>query len=142
MNKGSYLLIMNLPEEVNLKYGKRSKSFEAGYYIYIGSAMNSLTGRINHHLSSEKKGRWHIDTFLKFSTIEYIVMIPCAERLEEKLSVSLEEEKDLEVVEGFGASDIKSKGNLFFIKNERFFSKIFKVLKEVREDDSIHQRLG
>jgi Uri superfamily endonuclease len=40
--KGSYILFIKLNNNQNIKYGKKEKfNFKKGYYIYIGSALNS-----------------------------------------------------------------------------------------------------
>lgn len=132
MNRGSYLLILKLLKKVDLKFGRNFHEFEEGFYIYVGSAMNSLTGRVGYHLSNDKKGRWHIDRLLEFAEIEYIVMLPAEERLEEKISNILEKDRHLEVIRKFGSSDVKTRGNLFFVKDEGFFEKIFEILSEVK----------
>ena len=55
--KGSYCLIIYLKKEENIKIGNlySNLKFNKGYYVYIGSAMNSLIPRIKRHLSQEKK---------------------------------------------------------------------------------------
>ena len=53
--KGCYCLIINVDSKKTTKIGKLGKiQFEKGYYIYVGSAMNSLMARIKRHLSDEK----------------------------------------------------------------------------------------
>ena len=46
--KGSYCLIISLSKEDNLKIGSLYDNlrFKKGYYVYIGSAMNSLIPRL------------------------------------------------------------------------------------------------
>lgn len=139
MNTGSYILIIKLADRTVLKYGNNSKKFEAGYYVYVGSAMNSLTGRVKYHLSSEKSGKWHIDKLLKIATLEYVLMIPFNTRIEEKISNRFLKEKGLEVIERFGSSDVRTKGNLFFVKDKSFFSRIFEIIEEVKKHDSVHK---
>lgn len=107
--------------------------------MYVGSAMNSLSGRVKYHLSSEKRGRWHIDKLLKIATLEYVLMIPYVKKIEEKISNRFLREKSLEVIEKFGSSDTKTIGNLFFVKDRNFFAKIFEIIEEVKRYDSIHE---
>ncbi|MDI3473286.1 MAG: hypothetical protein PWQ20_899 [Thermotogaceae bacterium] len=139
MNRGSYVLIIKLNNESTLKYGNNSRKFKEGYYLYVGSAMNSLSGRVKYHLSSEKRGRWHIDKLLKIATLEYVLMIPYVKKIEEKISNRFLREKSLEVIEKFGSSDTKTIGNLFFVKDRNFFAKIFEIIEEVKRYDSIHE---
>ncbi len=54
--KGCYCLIINVESENTIKIGKKLNiQFDKGYYIYVGSAMNSLMAIIKRHLSDEKK---------------------------------------------------------------------------------------
>jgi Uri superfamily endonuclease len=50
----------------------KETEFEPGIYLYIGSARNSLSGRIARHLRKEKKMFWHIDYFLQKAKIKEI----------------------------------------------------------------------
>jgi len=133
MNKGSYLIILKLPEEIELRYGENTERLEKGFYVYVGSAMNSLTGRVKYHLSDNKKGKWHIDKLIEVSDVEYVILIPSKWKLEEKISNTLVKNCYLEVVKNFGSSDVKTKGNLFFVRDKRFFEKIFEILNEVKK---------
>ncbi|WP_297522967.1 DUF123 domain-containing protein, partial [Thermococcus sp.] len=87
-----------------------------GYYVYVGSAMNSLEKRVKRHFSKEKRLHWHVDFLLKEAELLRAYLIPSEERLEEKLS--LEVAKYGEPVEGFGASDIKVSTNLYRFDEE------------------------
>ena len=55
--KGYYCLIINLDNDSEIEIGKRlgKINFDKGYYVYVGSAMNSLEARLKRHLSDEKK---------------------------------------------------------------------------------------
>lgn len=44
------------------RLGKRE--FSRGFYVYTGSALNSLPSRISRHLRESKKKHWHIDHLL------------------------------------------------------------------------------
>ena len=60
--KGSYVLVSYLSEGAELTVGKLGTfPFPVGYYLYFGSALNSLEGRLSRHLSGDKKLHWHID---------------------------------------------------------------------------------
>ena len=51
--KGTYCLIISMKksEKLNIGHLHQDYKFKKGYYVYIGSAMNSLVARINRHLS-------------------------------------------------------------------------------------------
>jgi Uri superfamily endonuclease len=71
--KGVYCLIINLKRRSNIQIGKKGEIiFENGCYVYVGSAMNSLTARIKRHLREEKKLHWHIDYLLKSDHSEIV----------------------------------------------------------------------
>jgi Uri superfamily endonuclease len=60
--KGTYALVLHLPQHERLTVGKLGDFwFPTGYYLYFGSALNSLEGRLRRHLTREKKQHWHID---------------------------------------------------------------------------------
>lgn len=62
MERGTYILVLELEGEVEIAIGRRgSFVFPAGCYVYAGSALNGLSGRIARHLRRKKKLRWHID---------------------------------------------------------------------------------
>lgn len=65
--KGCYCLIISLSKSQKLNIGSlyQNHKFKKGWYVYIGSAMNSLVPRIKRHLSDDKKMHWHIDYLLK-----------------------------------------------------------------------------
>ncbi len=62
VDRGSYLLILKLNRDRKIEVGALGAlRFPKGFHIYVGSAMNSLSSRINRHRRKEKKLRWHID---------------------------------------------------------------------------------
>lgn len=74
--KGTYCLIINVKTSFELKVGSLGKlKFRKGHYIYTGSALNSLKGRITRHLVKKKQKRWHIDYLLanKNSDVEMVL---------------------------------------------------------------------
>lgn len=59
---GTYILVMTLREPRTVRVGALGEHrFEAGTYVYAGSAMGGLDQRLNCHLSKRKKVHWHID---------------------------------------------------------------------------------
>ena len=54
--KGCYCLTIHLKNAKKIKVGKLGMiNFKKGYYVYVGSAMNSLESRLKRHLSEDKK---------------------------------------------------------------------------------------
>ncbi|WP_456393969.1 GIY-YIG nuclease family protein [Thermococcus sp.] len=114
--KGSYLLIIWLGEEKRIKTRGREFDLNRGFYVYVGSAMNSLEKRVGRHFRREKKLHWHIDFLLEKGTLLRAYLIPSGERLEEVLSKEVS--KYGEPVKGFGASDIGVPSNLYRFDDE------------------------
>jgi len=71
--KGSYVLVLRLDEPRSINVGKLGRvCFPAGVYLYFGSALNGLNGRIQRHLRRKKKVNWHIDRLTSPATIEEV----------------------------------------------------------------------
>lgn len=114
--KGSYLLIIWLEGKKRIKTRGREFDLKGGFYVYVGSAMNSLERRVERHFRRNKKLHWHIDFLLREGELLRAYLIPSGERLEEKLSIEVS--KYGEPVEGFGASDIGVSSNLYRFDGE------------------------
>ena len=116
MNTGAYMLIMFLDKDRKIKIGVNGPiKFKKGFYIYVGSAMKNLRQRIERHLSDDKKIHWHIDYFLKYAKIVDVIAFETSERIECKLAKNIEKQADATLI-GFGSSDCKCAGHLFYFK--------------------------
>ncbi|WP_048148481.1 GIY-YIG nuclease family protein [Palaeococcus ferrophilus] len=109
--KGSYILVIRLPRGGSIKTKGRSFELGGGYYVYVGSAMNSLEKRVERHFRKDKKLHWHIDFLLAEAELLGAYLIPSEERLEER--ISLEVGKYGEPVPDFGAGDVSVSTNLY-----------------------------
>lgn len=115
--KGCYCLIIQLDEDENLKIGKKLKiEFKKGYYVYIGSAMNSLESRVKRHLSKSKKLHWHIDYLLKYSQIIEVIY-----NIDKKVECEISKElsKRNYYIQDFGCSDCECDSHLYYFKNRK-----------------------
>ena len=111
--KGSYILIIKLKEEKTIQIGKLGKiHFKKGFYVYAGSALNTLEQRINRHLRENKKKHWHIDYFLDFAEVIDVLYKESKTRTECNIAKILD--KQLISIPGFGCSDCKCKSHLFY----------------------------
>ncbi len=119
MMKGCYCLIIKVDENSIIKIGKKLGKirFEKGYYVYVGSAMNSLTARIKRHLSNEKKIHWHIDYLLKQAEITDVIYNESNRKNECELSKCLAKRSD--GIKGFGCSDCNCESHLYYFKNRK-----------------------
>ncbi len=81
--KGSYVLVLHLGQNRRLEVGKLgSFEFPSGYYLYFGSALNGLEGRIRRHLRREKKLHWHIDFLAAVAPVVQVWWMAGEERCE------------------------------------------------------------
>jgi Uri superfamily endonuclease len=124
--KGSYILLIELKENVNIDIGKLGKiDFNKGFYVYIGSALNSLESRINRHLRSKKNIHWHIDYLLDFAVI--INVFYKESLVKEECKISQFFEKKLISINGFGCSDCRCKSHLFYGDYDKIIENIGKL---------------
>ena len=113
--KGTYCLIIHLSKDTTIEVGKRgSINFGKGYYVYVGSALNSLESRLKRHLSHNKKLFWHVDYLLECSNavIDEIVYVVDENKWECVLASEISK-KGVEV-RSFGCSDCKCSSHLFY----------------------------
>ena len=111
--KGSYVLLVELPEEQTITTGSlKAVYFPGGYYAYVGSAMGGFKSRLNRHLKSIKKPHWHIDYLLEKASISEIILCETKDRTECAIAQALSCQFDS--IPGFGSSDCKCRSHLFF----------------------------
>ncbi len=133
MNKGSYLLFIEIPNTLDIKISGKQLTIEHGLYTYVGSAMRNLRQRVNRHLSyhnGDYKKHWHIDNLLEEGKVISTLVLPNENRREEELSMFLSD--FYPKVPGFGATDCpRVDSNLYFLSNnlEDYFIIVRKVLE-------------
>ena len=117
--KGCYCLIISMNDEKTIKIGKKlgKTTFKEGYYVYVGSAMNSLSARINRHLSNEKKLHWHVDYLLKNAKITDVIYNESNLKIECELSQYLATKTI--GIKDFGCSDCECESHLYYFKNRK-----------------------
>lgn len=113
--KGCYCLIIHVNDEKTIRVGKLGRiKFNEGYYVYVGSAMNSLESRLNRHLSDTKKLHWHIDYLLKKSEIADIIYNE-GKKVECEISSSISAKAN--GISGFGCSDCDCESHLYYFNS-------------------------
>lgn len=115
--KGTYCLLINLNQDSKITVGKLGQiDFKKGYYVYVGSALNSLEGRIKRHLNDHKKLFWHVDYLLanKNAKIVDVLFTVSDIKWECKLASKIGE-KGFQV-NAFGCSDCKCNSHLFYFE--------------------------
>ncbi|MDZ4172163.1 MAG: GIY-YIG nuclease family protein [Methanobacteriaceae archaeon] len=116
--KGTYCLIIEVCEDVKLKVGRLGQlNLKSGFYVYTGSALNSLGSRIKRHLSSEKKLHWHVDYLLlnKKSKIDDVLFAISEDKIECQIADYISQKG--EQIVGFGCSDCNCNSHLIYFKN-------------------------
>jgi Uri superfamily endonuclease len=115
--KGTYCLIIEVKDISHLTVGRLGQvEFKPGFYVYVGSALNSLESRVKRHLSSEKKLHWHVDYLLvdSSSNIKEVIYSVGKEKIECSLA-SLISRKSSPVAR-FGCSDCNCNSHLFYFE--------------------------
>lgn len=122
---GTYILVMQLERPARVVVGALGAfDLDAGYYLYVGSALNGLAGRLRRHLhTDDKKLYWHIDYVRAQTTLVEIWWAVSAERLECDWAAVLREWPAVsEPIAGFGAGDCEDcSSHLFFMVEKPAF---------------------
>jgi Uri superfamily endonuclease len=106
---GTYALIILTRNWLRLRIGKLGiHDFPPGYYVYVGSALAGLHGRLKHHLKPEKRLHWHIDYLLQQAIVAQIWFAYGEDRHECTWNAILAELPGATpMVRGFGSSDCR-----------------------------------
>jgi Uri superfamily endonuclease len=132
--KGSYVLLMKLDKNRKICIGKLGGiSFNKGFYVYVGSALNGLGQRIRRHLRSDKKMHWHIDYFLEKAYVIAVFYLEGKHRQECNIAHRLR--KHFLSVEHFGSSDCACNSHLFYGERNKLIAVINELgMKEYQKD--------
>ena len=131
--KGTYCLIIEVKKDSTLQVGRLGQVyFKEGFYIYVGSALNSLESRVKRHLSSKKKVHWHIDYLLldSSSKIKEVIFTINDEKIECSLASLIS--RNSSPIGQFGCSDCKCDSHLFYFEEyDDAFDVILSAFKEL-----------
>ena len=113
---GTYILLVRLPEAMPVRVGGLGVfDLQAGYYLYVGSALRGLRSRLARHLRVEKRLHWHIDYLLAAAPVTEIWAHCGKERYECIWARALAASGELlPSVARFGASDCDCPTHLFY----------------------------
>ncbi len=112
--KGTYCLIIHVSNDITIQIGKLgSFDFGEGFYVYVGSALNSLESRLKRHLSKDKKLFWHVDYLLANSNVELVEIIFAVDNGKWEYALASEVGVEGVGIKGFGCSDCKCASHLF-----------------------------
>ena len=111
---GCYIAVFHLSPARWVRVGRLGRfRFEAGFYLYVGSAQRNLEKRLERHARKKKPLRWHIDYLSSRAQMIGAVVAPGTKRQECELAAELGEMFE-PAVPGFGASDCRCPGHLFY----------------------------
>jgi len=115
VNSGVYIAIFYLAKARMITAGRLGRVlFPAGLYLYVGSAQKNLSHRLERHARKNKRLRWQIDYLSCHATMVGAVVIDGKKNLECRLAVRLATRYSRPVL-GFGASDCRCPGHLFYL---------------------------
>jgi len=134
-DRGSYLLILSLKRNRKINVGKLGKvHFRKGFYIYVGSAMASLSKRMERHRHLRKRHHWHIDELRAVAEFHSVLAIRSSERLECEVARALSEIAEWSIPR-FGSTDCSCDTHLFGTSSDPIQSEDFqKLLQYFRMD--------
>ncbi len=132
-NRGIYMLVTVLDESRVIHTGSiGALDFEAGFYVYVGSAKKNLTQRISRHLRKKKQLRWHIDYLIAESSKTTAFPVRTHKDLECDLAEDISNIAG-RVVRGFGCSDCSCPSHLFYFSESPIRSHSFlEILQSYR----------
>ncbi|MCH8185682.1 MAG: GIY-YIG nuclease family protein [Chloroflexi bacterium] len=111
LGPGIYGLLIEIRRDVTIPTGRLgAREYNRGWYVYIGSALKGISGRLQHHLRRRKRARWHVDYLLAHGELEAVVAAETHDRVECALARLLAERFD--VIPRFGSSDCRCPGHL------------------------------
>lgn len=113
-DSGVYITVFYLPRNQGIRVGRlRRLRFRQGVYFYVGSAQRNLSTRLERHSRKKKALRWHIDYLSAKAEMLGAIVVSGPREYECRLAGRLAEMFEL-VVPGFGASDCRCRGHLFY----------------------------
>lgn len=114
LQSGTYIAVFDLRKRRQIQVGRFGCFwFDPGLYLYVGSAQRNLCARLERHSRKEKPLRWHIDHLSVQASMIGAMVVPGPRDHECELARELGEVYGL-AVPGFGASDCRCGGHLFY----------------------------
>ncbi len=114
LKEGLYVAVFDLSARCRIQVGILGGFwFELGLYLYVGSAQQNLSARLERHSRSAKPLRWHIDYLSAKASMMGAMIVPGTRKRECELANELKRQYEL-AVPGFGASDCRYGGRLFY----------------------------
>lgn len=128
--KGAYCLLVKIPDRIVVRVGALGDlPFTKGYYIYVGSAMNSIEKRVKRHLRERKLVHWHIDYLLKEEGVFVEKVFIKKSDNREECQVARRIKGHGKGVKGFGCSDCDCTSHLFKVEDYSFVKSFMEEFK-------------
>jgi sugar fermentation stimulation protein A len=139
-DRGSYLILYYLPRKRLIEIGGLGKvSLRQGYYLYVGSAMKSLSKRVERHRRIRKKLHWHIDYFRGLAEIQAALPVRSEDDLECALASAMNSISEWSVP-GFGCSDCSCPSHLFGFSTDPMSTRKFHDLLQYYRMDRLTEK--
>ncbi len=114
VDAGVYIAVFYMPKDWSIQIGRLGRfCFRQGVYFYVGSAQRNLSARLERHNRKKKTLRWHIDYLSARAEMLGAITIAGPRELECQLANKLSGMFE-PTVPGFGASDCRCPGHLFY----------------------------
>ncbi len=112
-DQGAYILLLHLASAKEVLVGRLGEwTAVPGWYVYVGSAMRTLSHRINRHLRRRKKMHWHID-YLR-AAADKVIAYPIRSSRREECDIAARMSELLSSgPAGFGSSDCDCASHLY-----------------------------
>jgi sugar fermentation stimulation protein A len=139
-DRGSYLILYYFPKKRLIEIGGLGKvSLRQGYYLYVGSAMKSLSKRVERHRRIRKKLHWHIDYFRGLAEIQAALPVRSEDDLECALASAMNSISEWSVP-GFGCSDCSCPSHLFGFSTDPMSTRKFHDLLQYYRMDRLTEK--
>jgi Uri superfamily endonuclease len=131
-NRGTYALVIALGVGLRVRVGRLGiHSLIPGYYVYTGSALGGLSGRLRYHLKFKKSLHWHIDYLLREAKIAQIWYALGQTRLECIWNAIIKDlPGSISSISGFGASDCQCSSHLTYFPTIPSFNLFEQTLRQ------------
>jgi sugar fermentation stimulation protein A len=114
MDAGVYIAVFELSRSLRIRVGRLGvHAFPSGLYYYVGSAQRNLQARVDRHGRRDKPLRWHVDYLSTKARMLGAILVAGDKGRECELATKLGEMLHRHV-RGFGASDCRCGGHLFY----------------------------
>ena len=117
---GTYLLVLYLAEQAVCQVGRFGQfSVQPGWYVYVGSALGGLGGRLRRHARRAKPRHWHIDGLRAATQLVKVAVHVGNDRLECATAARVVALPGAtQPIARFGASDCRCPTHLFHFAAE------------------------